>query len=196
MQIKSLHRDIFPTRIWVYELNELAAHFDSWVSIAHQMRESALEPAGRSNRRGWNSPASLFEDQAAFRPLVETALQCFAHAFKQMQVSENLKFRLEAWVNLHDPGGYNLAHTHPGALLSGCFYLSMPEGAGSIVFRDPRPGVALGPYSGRGLNCRDPKKVKTGPGILVVFPNWLEHYVEANEGNEIRISIAMNAVPA
>jgi hypothetical protein len=33
------------------------------------------------------------------------------------------------------------------------------------------------------------------PGLLVLFPYWLEHYVEPHESDELRITIAFNANP-
>jgi hypothetical protein len=79
-------------------------------------------------------------------------------------------------------------------LLSGCYYLKVPDRAGPIVFKEPRPGPNLAGLVGQGVNCMGDVKLKPKEGQLIIFPNWLEHYVEINESEDQRASIAMNAL--
>jgi uncharacterized protein (TIGR02466 family) len=190
-----VHKDVFPTRLWIFDLAELLPQFDDWQERIMAWRHTDPAPAGRSNRRGWNSQKTLFSE-SAFAPLKEAANTAFSHAFRDMELSSAVRFRLEAWVNLHDPGGFNTLHVHPGVLLCGCLYLQVPDDAGPIVFRDPRPGVVLTPFSGKGIHCGGDLSVRPAASQLIVFPNWLEHRVEPNDGTEPRISIAMNALAA
>ena len=37
--------------------------------------------------------------------------------------------------------------------------------------------------------------LRPSDGLLVLFPCWMEHYVEPHEGDEPRITIAFNANP-
>jgi len=68
-------------------------------------------------------------------------------------------------------------------LISGVYYVKMPDDAGSIVFDDPRG--PLPPFD---------SKLVISPlaGDLVLFPSWLIHQVTPTPGNEERISIAFN----
>jgi len=186
--------DLFPTRIWTARLDFLSESFPRWLALARSFRATHPAPAGGSNRRGWNSDKALF-GRPEFAPLHDAARTVFSAVFTQMRTpfAAPGSYELEAWLNISDPGGFNAVHSHPGVLLSGVFYLSTPAGSGSLVLRDPRPGVALGPFSGDGPNCRQLVRVRPVPGLLCVFPNWLEHDVEPNEGQESRVSIAMNA---
>lgn len=193
MNISASHADLFPTRIWTYDLSELSAHFEAWQQALQRWREREPGPAGRSNRRGWNSEKTVLLDPL-FGPLLEAAKQAFGHALRQMIPSGELRFGLEAWANIHDPDGYNVMHVHPNALLSGCFYLSVPDGAGALVFRDPRPGVALSPFLTNGVNTNQKVQLAPKAGLLVLFPNWLEHAVDPNLADAARVSIAMNAL--
>lgn len=193
MQVKS--QDLFPTRLWLFEIPELLPHTAAWNAQIRDWRERSPVAAGRSNRRGWNSAKTVFADKA-FEPLQQSAALAFRHAFAEMQLAYELKFRLEAWVNLHDKGGYNNLHAHPNVLLCACYYLQAPEGSGQIVFRDPRPGAVLTPFQGNGANCGGTMSVVPQAGQLIVFPNWLEHQVEMHEADEPRISISMNALLA
>jgi uncharacterized protein (TIGR02466 family) len=193
MQVSS--QDLFPTRLWIFDIPELRSHHGTWSSHIQSWRETVSKPAGRSNRMGWNSDKTVFA-QEIFQPLRNAANAAFAHAFREMQLTQELRFRLEAWVNLHDPGGFNTLHVHPHVLLAGSYYLRTPEGAGPVVLRDPRPGVVLTSLPGTGVHCVDSVTVRPREGQFVIFPHWLDHRVEPNEANEPRISIGINALVA
>lgn len=111
-----------------------------------------------------------------------------------MGVTDGFSFALEAWGNIHDAGGFNEPHIHREAVLSGCFYLHTPIGGGGIVFHDPRPGPLFSRPWGRGVNSLSQVGVQVKPGMLLLFPHWLEHSVEPNQSVESRYSIAMNAI--
>jgi hypothetical protein len=76
-----------------------------------------------------------------------------------------------------------------GAEISGVFYVKVPEGdSGRLVLVDPRTRVNMSEKRLRSLNFPiDPKE-----GTFVLFPSWLEHYVEPNKSDDIRISISFN----
>jgi uncharacterized protein (TIGR02466 family) len=82
---------------------------------------------------------------------------------------------------------------HAHALLSGVFYLNVPAGSGPLMFRDPRPGVLHSPFTGEGPNALKMVSLPPSAGLLVLFPHWLEHWVEQHDNDEPRISIALNA---
>lgn len=193
--MQARHADLFPTRMWFFDLPELAPHAAQWEALVAEWRRTAPAPAGRSNRVGWNSGKTVFEREA-FAPLKRAATAAFAHAFKDMQLRRPMQFSLEGWVNLHDPGGYNMLHLHPNVLMSGTYYLRVPQGSGPITFRDPRPGVIHVPYDGRGVHCKSYSSLQPVAGQLVVFPAWLEHQVETNASDSARISIGINALAA
>ena len=93
-----------------------------------------------------------------------------------------------AWVNLLRGGGYNKVHNHPGAVWSAVYYVTDGEpdpavpGNGLFEFMDPRPG-----------NIHGGKEViRPEPGLLMMFPSWLYHYVNPHQGKSERISIAFN----
>jgi uncharacterized protein (TIGR02466 family) len=194
MQVTTSHLDLFPTRLWTFDLSGLQAHFSAWQTELDAMRQNSPTAAGRSNRHGWNSDKTVFA-QPSFAPLRKACEGSFAHAFREMGAPGSLRYRLEAWANIHDPGAYNTVHLHQNVLLSGSFYLAVPEGAGALVFRDPRPGAVLSPFRGKGANACQTINIRPKAGALVVFPNWLEHAVETHEGTTPRICIAMNALP-
>jgi len=184
--------DLFPTRIWQAELGPLESLLPQWVEEVLAMRAADPEPAGRTVRYGWNSKDMTVLERPVFAPLREAIRAACAAALAEMGQGER-DFELQSWVNLHDRGGFNFLHLHEGSLLSGSFYLSVPEGAGDFVFRDPRPGVIHGYVKGGVVNGHADIHLTPSPGLLVLFPCWIEHYVETHEGEEPRITIAFNA---
>lgn len=193
IKVQGKHQDLWATRIWHFDLSALKSHFSQWSSLLTELRAGTPSPAGRSNRYGWNSDKTIFQVDE-FADLHRVCKQVFLHAFKEMGLDPIPKFQLEAWANIHDPGGFNVSHIHQNCWLSGCFYLEVPEGAGAIVLRDPRPGALTSPFRTRGCNSYQEIRVTPQPGLLLVFPNWLEHHVEPNDSEGNRVSIAMNAL--
>lgn len=187
------HMDLFPTRVWTVDLAHLNAHLPDWMDAIEAMRVAHPQAAGRSNRRGWNSAPTLFDD-ARFAPLQAAVRSVMDFAFAEMG-PPTPRYRLQAWANVHDQGGYNTFHHHAGALLSGCYYLALPEGSGALTLRDPRAGAMLSPWQGS-LRPNAGSEISLTPqaGQLVLFPNWLEHATQTHEGITPRVSIPINAV--
>jgi uncharacterized protein (TIGR02466 family) len=184
--------DLFPTRIWQLQLDALAPRFEQWVKDVLALRAANPEPAGRTVRQGWNSADMSVLERPAFAPLRAAIRAACASALSEMGQRER-EFYLQSWINLHDRGGFNFLHLHEGSLLSGSFYLNVPAGSGQFVFRDPRPGVIHGSVKGGLPNGHADVHLTPSTGLLVLFPCWLEHYVEPHENDEPRITIAFNA---
>ena len=187
--------ELFPTRIWQARMPALQPHLESWIAEVLRMRVASPEPAGRTNRHGWNSRDMAVLEQPVFVPLRDAVRAGCASALREMGLP-TVRFELQSWINLHDRGGFNFLHVHEGCLLSGSFYLQVPPGSGPFVFRDPRPGVVHGQVKGAVPNGYSDVRLAPEAGLLVLFPCWMEHFVEPHENDEPRIAIAFNAVTA
>jgi len=117
---------LFPTTIWTHAFIDLQPMLPDWIQRLNEMRAREQEGKGRSTRSGWSGPKTLFEDPA-FQPLLIQCQQAFKAALREMGVPDGFSFAMEAWGNIHDPGGFNLPHIHREALLSGSFYLYTPR---------------------------------------------------------------------
>ena len=187
--------ELFPTTIWQGRATELAARFPEWIALVHDLRAASPEPAGRTNRQGWNSQDMDILARAPFADLQALLTRAVRMALEEV-TSAPPNFKLQSWINMHDRGGFNFPHMHEGCLISGCFYLRVPEGAGGLMFRDPRPGATNSRIKGRGANAHRDIHLAPSDGLFVLFPSWLEHYVEPHRGDEARIAIAFNAIDA
>jgi uncharacterized protein (TIGR02466 family) len=101
------------------------------------------------------------------------------------------------WVNVLPEGGSHSSHLHTNAVLSGTYYVTAPEGAGPIVFEDPRhslmmaapPRKASAPRPLQTYVSADPV-----PGTLILWESWLRHEVPLNRAHGSRISVSFNMV--
>ena len=184
--------DLFATRIWQTHLDALEPHRQRWVQEVLAMRAANPTPAGRTVRQGWNTDDMTVLERPGFALLREAIRAACSTALREMGQGERA-FYLQSWINLHDRGGFNFLHLHEGSLLSGSFYLQVPPGSGQFVFRDPRPGVLHGLVKGGVPNGHADVHLTPSNGLLVLFPCWMEHYVEPHDNDEPRITLAFNA---
>jgi uncharacterized protein (TIGR02466 family) len=185
--------DLFPTRIWQASLKDRGLDFGNLVNLISAIRRQQPDPARRSNRRGWNSVDKAILGGAGFAGVDALIRSGIGSALKEMGAAA-INYDLESWINIHDEGGFNFPHVHEGSYLSGCFYLQVPRGSGNLIFRDPRAGVVHGLFKGPVANGYRDVSLRPEDGLLVLFPAWLEHFVEPHESDEPRIVIAFNAV--
>jgi uncharacterized protein (TIGR02466 family) len=108
---------------------------------------------------------------------------------------ENLSLQMTGWSVILRQGDISTPHTHPGAHLSGVYYVTMSEearesqpGAGDLVLVDPRIRASVAPLQGQKSNAMFTPK----SGVSILFPSWLEHFVLPFKGEGVRISIAYN----
>jgi len=198
--------DAFATPIWLEDLTELEPVRETLVQAVRDLRrrsEMAAAGAGdrKSNRNGWRSASNLFE-LPEFAPLRDRLVPSIRAALEDYGVRPgSLAFTVPAWANVHDPGGFNVVHIHPGCWLSGTVYLETPPGAGRLYFNDPRPAAMMENLPLRPDRPQTPARARekfvAQPRnlLLILFPSWLPHGVEQSECAE-RISIAFNIQPA
>ena len=97
---------------------------------------------------------------------------------------------LWTWASVHSDGSTHPVHDHPDTLIAGTFYVHAPADAGHIVFHDPRR--AIDPTIGSVRVQNNNIAVKPVPGMVVLFPPWLQHEVEPTHSGEERIAISFN----
>lgn len=186
------NHDLFPTRVWCFDVSGVSDDLPILESIIKEMRHKSDPFNMRSNRVGWSSKKDLFDQGEGFKKVVALVKLASLHVLMEMGNKKPNKLGISAWANVLDPSGFNFGHNHAGAVLSGCFYVTVPDGSGDIVFKDLRPGVTLSTQGLSSSGDRHEVSFSPKPGQLIVFPSWLEHRVEVNLSKSQRISIAFN----
>lgn len=107
-----------------------------------------------------------------------------------------LKLALDAlWVNVLGEGGHHSGHIHPGSVISGTYYVCVPEGAGRIRFEDPRLAMMMAapqlaqdaPEAARRFVYLTPAE-----GHCLLWESWLRHEVMPGACEAARISVSFN----
>ena len=99
------------------------------------------------------------------------------------------------WANVMPEGGSHTSHLHPNAVISGTFYVAVPQGAGPIVFEDPRLAMLM---AAPPRKTSAPREMKTHAseypqaGTLLLWESWLRHEVPLNRAEGERISVSFN----
>lgn len=154
----------------------------------------------REGYPGYTSYASLddlpqrFPEFAELKTCLDKAAAEFAAALHWDM--DGLALELDAiWVNVLGEGGHHSGHIHPGSVISGTYYVCVPEGAGRIKFEDPRLGHMMAapqllddaPETARRFVYVTPRQ-----GTCLMWESWLRHEVVAGTGEAARISVSFN----
>jgi uncharacterized protein (TIGR02466 family) len=101
------------------------------------------------------------------------------------------------WFNINRKYNYNKPHTHPGSQFSAIVYLKCPRNSGNLVF--DRSDAFTGYMTSQFKETNDYNfyswHMTPEENMFIVFPSYLQHYVEQNLCQELddeRISIAFN----
>ena len=187
---------LFPTLIHRGHLPVASKINPDLIKHCYQLKkdwEEKGEPVlNRSVKNGWQSKPDI-QDLPELKEFSKCILDATNFIFKQLKVPEEECFgELDTmWYNICPKGGFNAVHVHPGAFLSGVYYLQTPEGSGDLVLHDPRKASQSSREPGH-IARPSLHHFKPQIGDVLIFPAWLEHSVEPNYSNEDRISISFN----
>jgi len=196
-------QDFFATRIYRAELagsarlnRELEA---AALSLAHDDR-AGLRWSEKHGYPGYTSYASLDDLAGRFREFarLEKLISRHAAAFAR-QLHWDMRGTKPVcdslWVNVMPEGGSHTSHLHPNSVISGTYYVKVPQGAGPIVFEDPRlPMLMAAPPRKKSAPRQFQAHVSETPqaGTLLLWESWLRHEVPLNRAAGHRISVSFN----
>ena len=101
------------------------------------------------------------------------------------------------WVNVLPECCAHSGHIHTNAVISGTYYVSVPPGAGPLVFEDPRHAMMMATPPRKASTPREQlNHIPETPqqGTLLFWESWLRHEVPVNRDEGLRISISFNYV--
>jgi uncharacterized protein (TIGR02466 family) len=150
--------------------------------------------------QGYTSYSSLNDLTARATCFDQLARALRSHAdgfIKTLQLDlGGKKLKLDnIWVNMLAPGGVHSGHIHPHCVLSGTYYVRVPDGASSIRFEDPRLPLMMAspmPFADADTDRRRFVHVAPQAGDLLMWESWLRHEVPVNGAASDRISVSFN----
>lgn len=116
------------------------------------------------------------ESFTEIEPLLEVI---FDNAQKILETAQPLE--ISFWFNQMQPGHSTTLHTHDDGyeLISGVYYLDVPEGSGDILLHLAEKVLSISPQA----------------GVMLMFPPDLAHEVTRNNSRYSRLSMAFNIGP-
>ena len=176
------------TMIWEFMRSETKVTFNEdftgWIQGQMEKNQSVR----KSNRGGWQS--DLYKPEGEFLPLVKQIKEFCNYLpldIKQIRIPQ-------LWVNVNKKGDWNTIHQHGTYHLAGTYYVKVPKDSGRLVFRDPRPGAISNVFMINRFDKGEFKNINLMEGLLMIWPSYLDHFVEPSQTDEERISISFDIV--
>ena len=148
----------------------------------------------RTNIQGWHSDTNMNE-LPEYAKLVDMLYSAQRTIYDQ-EYYESEPFLGNMWANINPPGGSNRAHIHPNSLWSGVYYVKAPKNSGQLKIEDPRSVALMTRPKQKDVPKPDrllrEHHYEPKTGRLIMFPSWLNHCVDPNNSNDIRISVSFN----
>jgi uncharacterized protein (TIGR02466 family) len=171
--------------------------------VERTVAEAARAPGiVRSNRGGWHSMPDLSQrPEACYQELMHRVVARVQASVVELARARGVadvryRFAVQAWAAVMRHGDHALVHDHAEAHLSAVYYpdagdadLALHPDSGQLTFVDPRRGGLMIP----GVDPF-PAQLAIEPrsGLLVVFPGWLQHFVQPYRGGRPRVSVSCN----
>ena len=183
---------LFPTLAWKIQLRaEVHEPIDAGVlGLLRSLRQGLPElKAGEA----WQSGHALHRREE-LRELCGCVSRAAASVLQFLKIGDEAIEITGCWASLNAPGASHRAHSHPNNYLSAVYYVRTSPGADTINFHDPRSqtGVIRPPVTELTNANTDQVVVRVKNGMLLVFPSYLVHSVDANASGEIRVSVSFN----
>jgi uncharacterized protein (TIGR02466 family) len=96
-----------------------------------------------------------------------------------------------SWANICPSGGSLSSHNHAPFPISGAFYLNADESMGNQIFEHPLDQLMSHQPFTKDVVKRTYKKT-VATGTLFLFPGYLNHYVEKNSTDKVRLTIGFD----
>lgn len=150
-----------------------------------------------SNRGGWHSGELITPIPSALEQLFNE-LTVFVNDVPQRYMGISNLILGNWWININGKYDYNEQHDHQNSVLSGTYYVQVPEeNMGDLILhRGDNAEFFLTSKVERQQTMANamtiPCPVKES--MFYLFPSWVKHSVERNNTDSERISIAFNFV--
>ena len=157
------------------------------------IKRSTFDSGKIATGSGWQSNDIFSNDDFFSEFILEIEKQANNFA-KELEINQSLKL-FNLWININGYKDFNLRHTHANSIISGVFYVKVPDKSGKITFYHPAFKLMMREWD---LNLKHNHYTSSIWGVvprkgrLLLFPSWLEHEVSPNLSQESRISISFN----
>lgn len=178
----------FITSVWIDSLPHESNIHSEIISI----QSYDTNQVQKSNRGGWQSNLYADGDHVFLSNLFENIKIKVQEVYNDLGIISKPVLK-NYWFNCNTVDHFNLPHTHPYSFVSAVYYFKTPANSGNIVFR--RPDNFSLYIENAHVDTPDNYRVffvKSEENLLLMFPSYVEHYVEPSNSEELRMSLAIN----
>ena len=194
MEFKVFERLWWATPVWECPVEDIDNK-----SIAEYCYKVKEEKPGVniSNRGGWHSGELITPLPSALEQLFNE-LTVFVNDVPQRYMGTSDLILGNWWININGKYDYNTPHDHQNSVLSGTYYVQVPEeNMGDLMLhRGDNAEFFLTSKVEREQTMVNTMAVPcpVKESMFYLFPSWVKHSVERNNTDSERISIAFNFV--
>lgn len=179
----------------------LSAYLSDLSKSLRSLHGLKTHPVGQSLRHGTQTAASLLRSRdpaiRAFFGAIDRPIRAYMERLgtgsDPLRRRATGDYRLSgAWSVQLNPGGYHAAHIHPEGWLSSACYIDLPD---AVEAEGQQGWIGFGgpPFA---PDLPHQHFEKPEPGKLVLFPSYMWHGTVPFEGDQTRLTIAFDVVPA
>ncbi len=185
----------FATPIWTSIIPKYAGINEKMFRYIKSLQKKDRSGINRSNLLGWHSKNFDLELEQprsfvnSISPQLNSVFTDMGWDIKKQEVKIT-----GMWAVINKKNSSNAMHIHSNNYISAAYYVKAPKNCGDIVFYDPRfaatyryPKISKTNKLNSNIVSFQPKE-----GMLVLFPSYLQHSVNANKTNQERIVISFN----
>ncbi len=185
----------FSTPIWTSKIDNYEIVNLEMLKYITDLQKNDPDGIVKSNFKGWHSKNFDMKNEQA-KNFIEAIKNNINIALNDMGwdlEKQTVKIK-SLWAIINKKDAWNQKHHHSNSDLSAAYYVAAHDNCGDIVFYDPRPApVHNHPLSKSPNNLNATvNSIKPEPGMLVLFPSYLEHSVNPNLSDKERIVISFN----
>lgn len=191
--------DLWPTKIVRRRLPDCEEPNQALIKLIRD-----LERVNKNLTTDYLAPDFFNRDEPPINWLRDQVNATVIDYLRAIGIGYPVNWTVQGWPNVNRLGDYHDMHNHPGSYLSGTYYLKIPAGKepmrnrndvrpSCITFYDPRPMVNMNAIAGDPYI--DPEfTVTPEPGLLMMWPGFLNHFVHPNLSKETRVTVSFNIV--
>lgn len=191
----------FPTPIYEGNINNHGVINDALVKYITKIRGDSDNIV--TTKRSWNYDCGVWTSSHINPQIFDTKDSSIESIFNEIKIHirsfisnwidlknpSNVSI-VTSWINVQGPNQFQEFHEHlsDSVPFSGTYYIKVPPTSGDIVFRrNDFKVVSI-------FSDFFPTEVSLSvcPGMLLLFPSWLDHKVCRNDSTDDRISLAFN----
>lgn len=179
-----------------FDLSDLKAEILKMMGVdkAGQKWSKQHYPNGYTSYGSWDQMHRMSSTFEALQRKIDLEVEKYIRSLDYDLPRKSLKMDT-CWVNVMPENTMHTAHIHPHSVLSGTFYVDIPQSSSAIKFEDPRLGFFMNSPAVKTKAKKQNQRffsIQPQNGDLILFESWLKHEVPLNKSRKPRISVSFN----